>query len=360
MVYKQEKSVYLVGLNGLRAIAALSVLIGHVFGPFGDWGLDAPCLPIPQEGVTTFFVISGFLITYLLLLEMKQTADVSVCKFYMRRILRIWPLYFVYILFSVVAIILLHGGIDDTIWYYVLFSGNISHALGIGLIPLFHYWSLGVEEQYYLWYPWVVKLSKQRILMMVVVLCCVWFGLKMGSYIFLGKGLVYNMMHITRFDCILIGAIGAILYHQQSKWFFQFCRNRWVGIISWILFFTTGIYAIYIPSPIRTECIAFVSLMVIMVGLLNKPILENKIINYLGKISYGIYVIHPLLIYLGSYFVKQRGLFSDSPWWGYVLIMIGVLGLTILLASVSYKYLEQPFLSLKQKYGVVSSTNDSE
>ncbi len=314
MKREQENRLYLPGLNGIRAVAALTVLFAHMFSPFWDWGLEPLSfrIPWPEEPVTTFFVISGFLITYLLMNEIGKTNDVSIPKFYMRRILRIWPLYYVYMILAIGAVVLLNSDMNDSVWYYTFFSGNISHALGIGLIPLFHYWSLGVEEQYYMWYPWVVKYNKERVLKVVISLCVIWFGLKMGSYIFWGKGLAYKIFSITRFDCMMIGAIGAILYYKKATWFVRLCANRVVVILAWVLFFTSGLYAQYIPAPIRAEYISVVSLMVIMAGLVSKPLLENRVMNYLGKISYGIYVIHPLLIFVGSWMVKFTGVLSNA------------------------------------------------
>lgn len=314
MKSEQDNRLYLPGLNGIRAVAALTVLFAHMFSPFGDWGLEPLSfrIPWPEEPVTTFFVISGFLITYLMMNEIGKTNDVSIPKFYMRRILRIWPLYYVYMILAVVAVVLLNSDMNDSVWYYTFFSGNISHALGLGLIPLFHYWSLGVEEQYYMWYPWVVKYNKERVLKVVIALSVIWFGLKMGSYIFLGKGLAYKIFSITRFDCMMIGAMGAILYYNKAAWFIRLCANRVVVILAWVLFFTSGLYAQYIPAPIRAEYISVVSLLVIMAGLVSKPLLENWVMSYLGKISYGIYVIHPLLIFVGSYIVKSAKLFSNT------------------------------------------------
>lgn len=356
----KENRLYLPGLNGIRAVAAMTVLFGHMFAPFGDWGLPPSSfrIPWPEEPVTTFFVISGFLITYLLMSEISKTNDVSIPKFYMRRILRIWPLYYVYLLLTVVAIVWLQGPMDDLVWYYVLFSGNISHALTIGLIPLFHYWSLGVEEQYYMWYPWVAKYGKKHLLSIVVVLCVVWLGMKLGSYVFLGKGLMYRLLNITRFDCMMIGAAGAILYYNKSRWFVQICGNKWVSIVAWILFFASGLYATYIPAPIRAEYIALISLVVIVSGLAYKPILENRVMNYLGKISYGIYVIHPLLIFVGSYFVEKYELSANWHGGGHVLVFALVTALTIVLSGLSYRYLEMPFLRLKDKFTVIKSTNE--
>ena len=362
MKSEQENRLYLPGLNGIRAVAALTVLFAYMFSPFGDWGLEPLSfrIPWPEEPVTTFFVISGFLITYLLMNEIGKTNDVSIPKFYMRRILRIWPLYYVYMILAIVAVVFLKSDMNDSVWYYTFFSGNISHALGLGLIPLFHYWSLGVEEQYYMWYPWVVKYNKDRILKVVIALCVIWFALKIGSYIIFGKGLTYRILGITRFDCMMIGAIGAILYYKKAPWFVKFCANRVVVILAWVLFFTSGLYAQYIPAPIRAEYISVVSLLVIMAGLVSKPLLENRVMNYLGKISYGIYVIHPLLIFVGSWIVKSTGLLSNIHREGNWLVFASVTVLTILLASLSYKYLEMPFLRLKDKFSVVKSTNEKE
>ncbi len=362
MKSKQENRVYLPGLNGIRAVAALTVLFAHMFSPFGDWGLEPLSfrIPWPEEPVTTFFVISGFLITYLLMNEIGKTNDVSIPKFYMRRILRIWPLYYVYMILAIVAVVCLNSPMDESVWYYTFFSGNISFALGIGLIPLFHYWSLGVEEQYYLWYPWVVKYNKERVSRVVIALCVIWFGLKIGSYIFLGKGLAYKIFTITRFDCMMIGAVGAILYYKKAAWFVRLCANRVVVILAWVLFFTSGLYAQYIPAPIRAEYISVVSLLVIMAGLVSKPLLENRVMNYLGKISYGIYVIHPLLIFGGSWIVKSTGMLSNAHGGGHWIVFASVSALTILLAALSYKYLEMPFLRLKDKFSVVKSTNEGE
>ncbi len=355
----ENTKLYLPGLNGIRAVAALTVLFGHMWSPFGDWGIT-PFFHIawPSGPVTTFFVISGFLITYLLMNETAKTDDVSIPKFYMRRILRIWPLYYGYLLLALLAVWLFHDEINDAAWFYTFFSGNISHALGLGIIPLYHFWSLGVEEQYYLWYPWMVKYNKKHLLTSVTVLCVVWFGLKLFAYVVFGKGLFYRILGITQFDCMMLGAMGAIMYYRKKSWFVRLCSNRFVAVIAWILFFTSGVYSKYIPSPIQNELIAVVSLFVIMAGLLRKPILENKVMNYLGQISYGIYVIHPLLLYVFTRIIQPAQYMPNNI--AAVVVFVSVSGLTILVAGLSYKYFEMPFLRLKSRFSVVQSTNTKE
>ena len=215
--------LYLPGLNGIRAIAALSVLFGHMWAPFGDWGIGKSpfSIPWPDGPVTTFFVISGFLITYLLMNEIGKTNDVSIGKFYMRRILRIWPLYYGYMALALIAVAAFKGEINSAAWFYTFFSGNISHALGIGIIPLYHFWSLGVEEQYYMWYPWMVKYNKKHILYAVCGLCALWLIVKLGLYVFIGKGIAYRIFAVTQFDCMMLGAAGAIMYYRRTEWFRQ-------------------------------------------------------------------------------------------------------------------------------------------
>ena len=95
----KENSIYLPGLNGLRAIAALSVVIAHISQDgIADFGLSLITeLPMAGFGVTLFFVISGFLITFLLIKELKKTNTVSIGKFYLRRVFRIWPIYYLFI-----------------------------------------------------------------------------------------------------------------------------------------------------------------------------------------------------------------------------------------------------------------------
>ena len=137
----------------------------------------------------------------------------------------------------------------------------------------------------------------------------------------------------------------------------KLCSNRIVAIIAWVLFFTSGVYADYIPSPVRNEFIALISLFVIMAGLLRKPLLENRVMNYLGQISYGIYVIHPLLLYIFTRIIKPAEFMPNGV--ACVVIFITMTVLTIILAGLSYKYFEMPFLRLKSRFSVVPSTKST-
>jgi len=361
-----DQRIYLPGLNGLRAIAAITVMFSHMFEPsFANWGIIPIKLPLFTGGVTLFFVISGFLITYLLLQEYSKAETIQVKKFYVRRILRIWPIYYAYILISI--IVLYFAGLSDEIlnarlWFYVFFTANIPFLSSSGIWILVHYWSIGVEEQFYLFWPLVVKFSKKKLLRTVMTIMILWLCFKYGSWIiFSNKSLVYRFFAVTSFQSMMIGATGAILFFRKNKLFLRLLTKNYVQILTWCFFLGNGFFIEYIPAIIRNEIVAAFSLILIIGQVENKLkylSLENKIFDFIGKISYGIYVIHPLVIFLGSIlwrrYVSGVNLTSE-----YFIIYIGVCCATVLLAWLSYNYFERPFLRIKDKYAVVKSGNSS-
>lgn len=359
----QSKKIHLPGLNGLRAIAALSVLWGHCFQKtFGDWGIPSWQLPIDIDGVTIFFVISGFLITYLLLHEYRESASISISKFYLRRILRIWPIYYGYI--AVVVVLLgICGQLADiwnkTLFYYGFFAANIPFVVAAGIWPIVHYWSIGVEEQFYLFWPWLVKYGTKRLLLVACLVLLGWLLCKWGSYLMWGKCFAYKFFAVTRFDCMMLGAIGAIMYYRKHQLFLRVMTSNWVVLFSWGLLFTSYYYVRYIPAPIRPQFISLVALGLIMSQVAATPKiinLENKCFDFVGKISYGIYVIHPIVIFLLSKLYCKLSVDCRLPI-QYGMIYFGTTIITIILAWISYTLYEKPFLRWKSRFAVVHSQN---
>jgi peptidoglycan/LPS O-acetylase OafA/YrhL len=353
-----SKAIHLPGLNGLRAIAAVSVLWGHTFQTdFGDWGVKGFDLPFVADGVTLFFVISGFLITFLLLNERAQSHMISIPKFYMRRVLRIWPIYYLYMF---VALLITSTWCDSNIWFYGFFMANIPFILYQGIIPIVHYWSIGVEEQFYLFWPWLVKISRgnnRRLLALAVVVCMIWLTCKWGIYLWCGTTTVYRFFAVTRFDCMMLGAIGAVLYFEQNRAFIRVFQNRYLGLVCFLLMLVSQIWARFVPAPIRPQVIASLAFVCIL-SQFNRPIinLENKYCDFVGKISYGIYVIHPLLIFLLSALYRKANLQMPRSV-NIILIYCLITIITIFVAWLSYRFFENPFLKLKNKFAVIHSRN---
>ncbi len=367
----KEKIVYLSGLNGIRAIAAIAVVFSHIILNLEDFGLYAHFLGTqangnPQTwnlagyGVSMFFTLSGFLITYLLWTE-KEKQPIQIKKFYLRRILRIWPLYYTYmILCFIVYFIFSIEYNTDSIYYYLFYGANIPFIIGGGLPFLGHFWSLGVEEQFYMFWPWVNKLKKKNIILFVISLITLLISAKIYLHFFIPNSLLESIIHVTRFHCMLIGALAAILYKNENKLFITITTNKLAQLISWGVMILVAINQFHIASFLDNEFITTITTIIIIGQITKKGLisLENPILDFLGKISYGIYVIHPLLIFLFSKILKE---ITPFPILNYFIVFTSILSATIILSHLSYKYLEAPFLRLKnKKFTVINSSGTRE
>lgn len=359
----KDKLIYLPGLNGLRAIAALSVVVAHVSQiGIGDFGFPRVFnFPMAGFGVTLFFVISGFLITFLLINEIKKTETVSVSKFYLRRILRIWPIYYLFILLSIIVFSKLN--LSDQIlvpelWYYVFFAANFPFIAQNGILILVHYWSIGVEEQFYLFWPWIAKFSKSKLLKAALIILVSFFAAKIFSWLVWGSpSLVYRFFMVTRFHCMMIGAVAAILFSNQNQLFVHIVSHKVTQAVSWLLFFVMGLGLLHVPAVVGQELIAFASVSMILGQIMVEKRLfnlETKVFDFVGKISYGIYVIHPLVVLLSSLLIKPLEINMVLK---YIVAYSSVIGCTLFFSWLSYKYYEKPFLRLKNKFMVVKSSN---
>jgi Predicted acyltransferases len=253
--------------------------------------------------------------------------------------------------------------LTPTLWYYLFFTANIPFLSASGIWIFVHYWSIGVEEQYYLFWPWVVKYAKSNLIKVAVVLLVLFFGCKIVSWVlFSNHSLIYRFFAVTSFHSMMLGGIGAILYYKRTKWFLLITTDKRIQLLTWVALVLSGFYAEFIPALIRNEYIAFISLFLIMGQVENKKTLlklENKGFDYIGKISYGIYVIHPLIIYLLSSFWRPRFSHSMPVSIQYPLIYLLVCILTIIVAALSYKFYESPFLRLKDRFAIIKSSGSS-
>lgn len=362
----RNEIIYFPGLNGIRAIAALAVVITHITIALGDFGLDPYVFGSFQDGkpkgyilggygVSIFFVLSGFLITYLLLCE-KDFHPINIKKFYLRRILRIWPLYYLYLFVSIVVILIY--GLDfniKSLILYLFYAANVPFILATGLPFIGHYWSLGVEEQFYLFWPWIVKKSESLILL-ISFMVFVLIGIKLTLHLFKPNTLLESIIHVTRFHCMMIGAIGAILLKKDNALFLKTVDNKITQSFCWFIFLLLAINKFHFISVIDNEIISVVALFLIIgqIRVRNRIInLENNLFDFLGKISYGIYVVHPLLIYFFSILLKEVEVNIN---WKYLIVYFIIISSTILVSFISFEYFEKFFLRLKKNFVVVKSS----
>lgn len=358
-----KKTVYYKGLNGIRAIAVLSVLISHIIvgANYINPQYELDQLDVANYGVTMFFTLSGFLISSLLILENKKSGTIQLRDFYMRRILRIWPIYYLYIFISVACVFVFLGQdiVQPQLAYYLTFFANFPFIIGTGLLAISHLWSIGVEEQFYVFWPWLFR-NIGNILEKLSFFVLVFYFLKIIS-LFIFKytdiDIIYTIFNVNRFDCMGIGGIGAVLYHQNNK-LAEIFTNKFV---QWIVLFCLILILFgkfRFSMLVDHQLVSLVTLSLILSNIkLEKPLinLENKFFNFIGKLSYGIYVYHMLIILLIIPVIK---LLPYSDFSKTVVLSLFTIVVTLIISYLSYNYFELPFLKLKSKFATIKSSSE--
>lgn len=363
---KETQKRYLPGLNALRFYAAVSVLIHHIAGYAGDW-FDQPrpytflhnFILNSAYAVTLFFVLSGFLITYLLLNEHQDTGNISILDFYRRRVLRIWPLY--YAVFGAALVLALLGGfqvpfnsLTNTLFFLFLAPNLLAFGAPLGISVVGHLWTIGVEEQFYIVWPHIVKWVK-RPLQFLILFIAFKLALIVAAYILAYFnpqsiwGGFLKFLGDTRFECMAIGAVGAYLVHYRSP-ILRLIYSRVGQMATFALVIYLG-FVIPPATPLHhtATSIAFAALMMNLATNPNALVrLEHPLIRTGGDISYGIYMLHPLVIYATLIFLRQLG-FDDNT---FLLNLISITG-TLAAAALSYRFFERPFLRLKTRYSAL-------
>lgn len=366
------KKIYFPGLNGVRFIAALLVIIDHteLFKSY----LGLPTLwassystYLGAFGVSIFFVLSGFLITYLLL-EEKKEGPIQIKHFYLRRVLRIWPLYYLLGLLSFLVIPYLSylqiplysSEMSDSLDRFLLFFGLAANVAFV-YFPTVAFanilWSVAVEEQFYLFWPHVVKI-KQKLLGVMLFLLFFYLILKFYAGEFDPK--FEELVIRTRFSSMIIGGIGAYLLFYQ-KTFIQFLYHRLVQATLILLFGFMGMDWIDFKSFtwVQDELISLVLCgLIINVASNTQSILnlENSVFSYLGKLSYGLYVYHLFAVVLVLKFLPSLLPIQDwSLWISYPVTLGLIFLLTTGISHLSYTYFESYFLRKKVRFSTVLS-----
>jgi peptidoglycan/LPS O-acetylase OafA/YrhL len=330
-------------LDGLRAIAVSVVMIyhaGHEWMPGG-------------QGVTLFFVVSGFLITWLLLREEVGTGTVSLRNFYVRRSLRIFPAFYAY--WSMILCLLLFTGRDmrwGHIWSSFFYAGNYWIAADLPEnASLSHTWSLAIEEQFYLLFPGfflLMKADRKRLgAVLVIVVGMVWVNRILR--VMAGDSMTYlNHATDTRMDHLLIGCIVAIAVSQGvPAWFDRFLtKPAYVATIAALVLSLTAseysplVYRMTVGFSLEPVLLGIILLQSIM---LQPALLQARPVVYIGRISYGMYLYQQVAIPTGQKLMPGSNDLLD--------LFAGVI-LTIGMAELSFRLVEQRFLRLKKHWSV--------
>lgn len=385
--HTQPKSVQFPNLNGVRFIAAFMVIIHHVEHLKIEFGLPSIYhdnrmgTNLGGLGVTLFFVLSGFLITFLLIVEKKSFNNISLKDFYLRRVLRIWPLYYLVVFLAfyfiptfIPSIMLatcqssLHKGFFPKLMMYVFFVPNIAIVTTPAVQYASQAWSIGVEEQFYLIWPLIIKYVKNFIpaLCTVIVFFIVAHAVLYRIISADGPGsiaeILDNFLLATRIECMAIGSIVAVLLSAKSRLLVFLYRKP----VQLLIYCITGVLVYNETSfPILNHIPYAVLFSIIIVNLAsNKATIINinwSVFDYLGKISYGLYMFHGIGIIVSiKTAIITFGLAGSSEFTTFDNIIIYTLSIimTTAIAATSYTLYEKRFLQLKLRFSrIISGDN---
>jgi peptidoglycan/LPS O-acetylase OafA/YrhL len=343
-----ENAGHIKQLDGLRGIAILFVLSFHFF----DYGFLHPYLSFGWAGVDLFFVLSGFLITGILLDTKSNKGFYK--TFLIRRALRILPLYYAVLL--VFAFLSPH--FSTTNWfedYQIYFWTHTSNYLFLtkGFFrPLGHFWSLAIEEQFYLLWPLIIWIFRPGQLVIVPILFII-VGIFI-RFVFSNPILTFGnpLAHV---DGLLFGGIAAILIRRKRSLVARYTDPAFftslVLLTVYILVcwwnFRIREMAIFMTLPFTLTAISFAFVMFLLMSLKHASVakpLSNKVLLFFGKYSYGMYIFNSIFFHVSNWAGVDR-MPDNQKLIAYFCVFL----LTIVVSFFSYELFESKFLNLKDK-----------
>jgi peptidoglycan/LPS O-acetylase OafA/YrhL len=335
-------------LDAVRGLAALGVLIYH---------LDPPSFLFKGVRVDLFLILSGYLVTTIIL--NKGNAANFYPVFQMRRVLRIWPLYYL-TLAALVAVnaFLVRSTAIDALPNYLTFTQNIQRYWSDSVPPFkwyyIHTWSLALEQQFYLLWPLVIGLvGRKRLAVTSLALLAVSVTARALGY--------HWWLLIARCDGFALGSILALLFgdHERVQALDRLYRRGFLLGAGVALGFLIATLPTSLPidfdgemslSPSLTILgfnlvyFSFIGLVLCYAGHPSLWLLRDPRLTYLGTISYGIYIYHPLVYLVVARVCGFLGL--GEAWW----IVLVKPAASVVLASLSWRYVERPILVLKDRF----------
>jgi peptidoglycan/LPS O-acetylase OafA/YrhL len=360
---EHSKKPFFPNLDGLRFIAFLGVFLSHSFyADSADIKSNRAVIWLKEichtgiVGVHLFFVLSGFLITYLMLDERRRNGFINIKAFYVRRTLRIWPLYFVIVFLGLFIIPYLMNQVgepyhEQTKFTWYLFFVNNLYPVYPATAVLGVLWSIAVEEQFYLVWPWLITLVKPNryvalfiCLLIVSVIVRVFnlfyyehtlyniSDLVLGSWLawiaFNGHPLITKLTLLPKRNIVIIYIFGLLILFTNTYW-------NVGGIQPFIRLITDCFFTFIIAEQVYSRNSWY-------------KISTNRFATFWGKYTYGLYMTHFVAIYLVHFLFKK--LMIENVFHTVFTTTIIAFLLTLWTSYNSYHLFEKPFLKLKEKF----------
>ena len=368
-----DKRFYQPELDSLRFIAFLCVFVYHCMpglpGFYNGWPhaivwVIGAAVTAGQFGVPVFFVLSAYLITNLLLRERERSGKLDIRGFYIRRILRIWPLYYVFLATACLLPFIAHYQRMPPVYIagYVLLAGNWVQAFAAYSAPTLlarPLWTVAIEEQFYLVWPLVVRKASRASIAMIAIALIVTANLSRVLLAFSDlsrRFLIINYNTVSNVDAIALGVLLALALRRSPALAPLRRVALFLACLS-VMIVVGGLMYVHLKTGaiVGESLAAFASagILVSFLGVRSRAI-RNSVLQYLGKISYGLYLIHVSMWICVRHFLNESAARYQTLG-GRLEIAVLALVITVLMASASYRWLESPFLRLKQRFTHVRS-----
>lgn len=341
-------------LDALRALAALGVFVQH----FLPDTLFGSTIPLGDLGVRLFFVLSGYLITGILLksretqLSTNISTTVLLGHFYGRRFLRLFPIYYLVLL---IALVSLPGFTENAAWFF-LYAQNLQASLLDGFVFADHFWTLAVEEQFYLLWPLLILLAPRQYLLAILIALVAMGPLSRLVLIYFGHShFQISMLPTSHLDTLGLGGLLAVVTKSSTL------RAQSTMLISC---FVTG--SLLLATVLVSKLLGMSSYIELMLGELGAGLLFTALIAraaagfrgpigwfleqpwlvYLGKISYGMYVYHWFVPRVIEHFSVTRSIVPDNEYLQFLIYTLLAIGIS----ALSWRFIERPANTAKRLF----------
>jgi peptidoglycan/LPS O-acetylase OafA/YrhL len=365
--------MYFQNFYAFRFLAALAIVVLHVelMGIRFGWRLVplGELLKLLSLGVDFFFVLSGFLITGLLLKELDQD-QIRISRFYKRRGLRILPLYFLVVLCVFVVVPLI--GLPEVAGLSLEKGFDLQMGLHLGLLPQVaksflpfvpyggQLWSVGVEIMFYMLWPLLLAWRSTRCFVVVFILSLI--GIKAVAVLTLGsENSICTFLAMSRFEVLAIGGLASMVHRDTASrgargskwdsimvWSFQSVW-RWLGALA-VLSVLTMVSWRWFDDVVHIVCGVLFAVLLLgsAYGLMDSKYLESRVVKFLGEISYGIYVWHFIAIGVIQIIVMKLEITVGDV--GFRMVFyLGTFLITFVISAASYLIIEKPLNQLRHR-----------
>lgn len=380
MMSVSKEKIHFYNLDIIRLLAALTVVVSHAYEAWKGWygqplWLQGASVQEPNYfgtlvstffsnfnlGVDTFFLISGFLITYLLLTEKQKNGTIHIGKFYLRRALRILPLYYLSILIAPLLVYITHNHQPEyltTAFFLNNFRTIVTESWDF---PFAHFWSICIEEHFYLFWPLIIAFVPHKKLPLVFTLLIV-SSILFRWYAYSCIPFPYFTLYLhtfSRIDVLVIGAALAFVHFNKP---IQPVISIWVRLGVYLIFILllfiepnnlwNSAFSAMVKKYFYTSVMAFEMLNYLFNKNAFLNFKEKNILHYLGKTSYGIYMFGNILIpFIIGIENKLKETFLHNVFFFLALNVI----ITCIVSAISYEFFEKHFLTFKKRFEIVKT-----